>query len=125
MVVLVDGEPDYILVVEDDREIQETIAMLLADYGHDVRTASNGRDALKLLNSGAPPRLILLDLMMPVMSGEQLIEHLAATPAMADLPVCVLTASHRPVRRAGVVAVLRKPFDEAALMAVVDRYSRS
>ena len=116
----------YILVVEDDRDIQETLVSLLGDFGYAVRTAANGQDALCVLASGPPPRLILLDQMMPVMNGEQLIEHLriSADPSSALLPICVLTAAHDFRRERDVVAILRKPFDEGALMEIVDRYCR-
>ena len=114
----------YILLVEDDRDIQETLTGLLDDFGYSVRTASNGQEALCVLATAPPPRLILLDQMMPVMNGEQLIDHLrlSADPALSLLPICVLTASHEFHRERDVVAVLRKPFDETVLMEIVERY---
>ena len=114
----------YILVVEDDRDIQETLVSLLSDFGHTVRTASNGKEALAVLTSGPLPRLMLLDQMMPIMNGVQLIDHLANDPSLALLPVCVLTAAETFHREQDVAAVLRKPFDEAALMGIVERYCR-
>jgi CheY-like chemotaxis protein len=117
----------YILLVEDDRDIQETLVSLLADFGYTVRTASNGKEALAVLASEPPPRLILLDQMMPVMNGEQFIDHLSndpSLPSLALVPICVLTAAETFRREQDVVAVLRKPFDEAALMGIVERYCR-
>lgn len=115
----------YILVVEDDRDIQEALVILLSDYGYAVRTASNGKEALDLLASPPAPALILLDQMMPVMNGEQVIDHLTATPSLAHLPVCVLTAAPHFHRDQGVVAILQKPFDETVLMGIVERHCRS
>jgi CheY-like chemotaxis protein len=110
----------YILVVEDDDDIREVIVEMLAERGYASRAAANGEEALVLLRSEsqAPPCLILLDQSMPVMDGEALIEELGGIPALAAVPICVLTAD---VRYADdeVAAILTKPIDEGALMKVV------
>src|SRR5262245_38468489 len=65
------SSPDGIgpLLVEDDASIRYALADMLGDEGFDVTTVVNGRDALNALRCGAPPDVILLDLMMPVMDG--------------------------------------------------------
>jgi CheY-like chemotaxis protein len=82
-----------ILVVEDDRDIRESVVEVLEDEGHVVTAAADGREALDLLHSASPPPdLILLDLMMPVMSGYQFREEQLKLPALAAIPVLVVTA---------------------------------
>jgi CheY-like chemotaxis protein len=83
----------HILVVEDDPDIRESVVEILEDEGHVVTSAGDGREALDLLQSASPaPDLILLDLMMPVMSGYQFREEQLKLPAFASIPVLVVTA---------------------------------
>ena len=81
-----------ILVVDDDPDIRELIAQTLSDEGYNVVSCSDGRTALSLASSN-PPSLILLDLMMPTMSGWQIIKSLKATSQGADIPVVLVSAS--------------------------------
>ena len=64
---------EFILVVDDDAEIRESLSDLLSDEGHRVRAAANGKEALELLRQTPAPCMILLDLMMPVMNGWQFV----------------------------------------------------
>ena len=83
----------HILVVEDDPDIRESVVEILEDEGHTVTSAGDGREALDLLQSAKPaPDLILLDLMMPVMSGYQFREEQLKLPAFASIPVLIVTA---------------------------------
>ncbi|MDB4990025.1 MAG: Transcriptional regulatory protein [Myxococcaceae bacterium] len=85
------------MVVEDDDDIRELVAELLRDEGYDVREAENGQRALEQLDSmDKEPCLVLLDLMMPVMSGPQLLRILEQSHRLASLPVVVLSAGGRP-----------------------------
>lgn len=82
-----------LLVVEDDRDIRDAVVEILQDEGYEVAAASDGQEALDHLRSGAPrPDLILLDLMMPVMSGYQFRQEQLAIPELASIPVLVITA---------------------------------
>jgi two-component system aerobic respiration control sensor histidine kinase ArcB len=110
----------YILVVEDDEDLREVLVEVLGEHGYVVLAASNGREALALLEAEAPPCLVLLDQSMPVMSGEELRQTLATMPSLADVPVCVLTGD---VRYAGNgVEVIKKPIDEDAMLEVIRRH---
>jgi DNA-binding response OmpR family regulator len=81
-----------VLVVEDDTVIREALAEGLASEGFEVQEAGDGAEALALITSRAPD-LILLDLMMPKMTGWQLMDELRKSPALHDIPVVIVTAA--------------------------------
>ena len=82
-----------ILVVDDDHAIREALSELLEDEGYQVACATNGQQALDLLARMAVPCVILLDLMMPVMDGFEFMGRKTADPALANIPVVVITAA--------------------------------
>ena len=86
------GNGRRILVVEDDRDIRESLQDLLEVEGYAVTTAENGRDALEQLQRMDAPSVILLDLMMPVMSGDEFLRELRKDGALASIPVLVVSA---------------------------------
>ena len=86
------GEGRRILVVEDDRDIRESLQDLLEVEGYAVTTAENGRDALEVLHGMEAPSVILLDLMMPVMSGDEFLQELRKDDALASIPVLIVSA---------------------------------
>jgi CheY-like chemotaxis protein len=115
-----------VLVVEDDYAIRETLRELLEDEGYRVMWASNGKEALARLHERAP-RVILLDLMMPVMDGWEFRDAQQRDPALANIPVVVISADHgldHKVSGLGVDGWLAKPFELDALLATVDRYAQ-
>ena len=107
-----------ILIVEDEADIRETIRDILELEGYCVCCAANGQEALEVL-SELRPVLILLDLMMPVMSGYELLQRLRESDELASIPVTVVSAV---ADRAGVrdAVVLRKPVDVSQLLHVID-----
>ena len=107
-----------LLIVDDDREIRETLRAVLEDEGFTVAVAANGAEAIAKLEE-RPPRLVLLDLMMPVVDGWEVLARMRADPQLAAVPVCICTALSSPSARAEFV--LRKPFDFEDVMDVVDR----
>jgi CheY-like chemotaxis protein len=108
-----------VLVVEDDEDIRATLEIALEDAGYDVRTAGNGRDALTSVLA-EPPNAIVLDLMMPVMHGWELVETLRAHPALGHLPIIVTSATGDAVPR-NADWVLHKPYDLDELIHAVER----
>jgi CheY-like chemotaxis protein len=84
-----------VLIVEDDDEIRELLAEMLSDRGYSVVTARNGQEGLTLLRnrSAAPPCVILLDLMMPVMDGWKMRAEMLADPALASIPVVIVSGA--------------------------------
>ena len=85
------GWPARILVVDDVALMRSLLVRALTAEGYDVSTARNGKQALEMARSDKPD-LILLDSMMPVMSGPQCLAALKADPATAEIPVVMCTA---------------------------------
>lgn len=111
-----------VLVVEDDKDIRETMGLVLEGEGYEVVMAPNGKEALQLLQTGLRPCIILLDLMMPVMSGWEMREQMLRDPAMADIPTIVITGDTRASQRTAqlqATACIAKPFEISDLLAVV------
>jgi CheY-like chemotaxis protein len=109
-----------ILVVDDEYSIAEVLEAVLADAGHEVVTAANGRQGLERLRERRPD-LVLLDLMMPIMDGSAMLRAMREDPAYRDIPAVVMsslpeTAAADAAEKA-YAAFLRKPFK---LQAVVD-----
>src|SRR5438046_5989017 len=81
---------DDILLIEDDDGLGAILAAVLQDQGYRVTWVSNGREALDHLRPERPPRVILLNLVMPVMNGWKFREQLKKIPELAQIPVVVL-----------------------------------
>jgi two-component system response regulator CpxR len=103
-------------VVDDDAEIRDTLTSLLQHEGYTVLRAENGVQALEQLRR-LHPDVMLLDLMMPVMSGWEVLEELEESGELSTIPIVVVSAMGAP----GACACLRKPVDLDELLAVVDR----
>jgi CheY-like chemotaxis protein len=103
--------PKTVLLVEDDVEIRDILQDLLEAEGYDVVPASHGRQALEFLQASRQtklPNLVVLDLMMPLVDGSEVLRTMKNDAALADIPVVVLSAVARE-RPAGAAAFLRKP----------------
>ena len=85
------------LIVEDEPYLCDLVADVLEAEGHHARKAANGLDALSLV-AEAPPQLILLDLMMPVMDGWVFMSALNSNPAWQEIPVVIITAVYDVAR---------------------------
>jgi CheY-like chemotaxis protein len=112
------------LLVEDDFDVREALVETLRDRGYDVESAGDGEQALDLLHHGIRPGLILLDLMMPRMSGSEFRIAQQKDPKLSHLPVVLLSADGRMEEKARVLQVqgaIRKPIDLDELFAVIER----
>lgn len=120
------GASKVVLVVEDDPDIREVLEEMLDAGGHKVLTASNGREALTVLDRVPSPCLVLLDLMMPVMSGFAFLEELTRRPDRERVNVLLISANAQveQVRSSGVVGFVKKPFDLDDVLALVDNHVR-
>lgn len=113
------------LIVDDEFGLAEMLGAILADEGHRIRTASNGKQALEEAATERPD-LILTDLMMPVMDGPGLITALGANPELANVPVIIMSSLQEATvaaRCTGYAAIVRKPFDIGELLTLVARFS--
>jgi CheY-like chemotaxis protein len=112
-----------VLIVEDDDDFREAARETLEEEGYWVSCARNGQEALEMLRSEAEPCLILLDLLMPTMSGWQFRALQLRDPFLARFPVLVMTATES-LEQAAVNAdgLLCKPIRVEALLAAVARY---
>jgi CheY-like chemotaxis protein len=120
---------DKVLVIEDDRDLRESLCEALELEGYHVAAVENGAEALDYLQKSEPPCLILLDLMMPVMDGWTFVEQCRRLHFCGDVPIVVTSASHdlprtaEQLRAMGVRTCLAKPFDVEGLLALVERYA--
>ena len=114
-----------ILIVEDESPIRDVITEILEDEGYRVAGATNGLEALTYLRQHAHPRLILLDLGMPVMTGWEFREHQQRDPKLAGIPVIVMSALPDLDRRAAALKAadcLDKPVNIDKLLGTIARY---
>lgn len=111
----------HILLVEDNEDLRTTLAEMLEEVGHRVTQAAGGREAVSRLDVEVPD-LIVLDYMMPEMSGAEFREWQRARPDLRDIPVLLLTAasSIRDLPTIAPDAVLHKPFELPELLRCLD-----
>ena len=110
-----------VLVVDDEAPVREVLRGVLTKTGYDVVVASNGASALELVHAGPRPDLIVLDLMMPVMTGFEVLGALGANKKWAKIPVIVLTGTlGYSTDHLGVDAVLAKPFEAKDVDAAIE-----
>lgn len=116
-------EQKLLLIVDDDEDIREVAKLLLEIEGYRVATAADGAEALTQINTSERPALILLDLMMPRMDGEQFIRALRASP-MANIPVVIMSgqnAADDKAKELSAADCLTKPTDLEHLLRTVRR----
>jgi CheY-like chemotaxis protein len=113
----------WVLIVDDDEDIRDTIRSLLQLRGYIVDTAPDGRVGLERMRTAHPPALVILDYMMPGMNGEEFREAQLADPELARVPVVLLTgagdvgsAAHVDIER------MAKPIELQLLFETVARY---
>jgi DNA-binding response OmpR family regulator len=114
-----------ILIVDDDADIRLLLRLALGAEGHDIVEAEDGQVALKVVDVD-PPDLVLLDLMMPVVDGWEVLRTLADRAEVPTVVAVTAMASHDQrhlleLLEAGAVDVVAKPFDTNWLVDLVDR----
>jgi len=117
-----------ILVVDDEPDVVAFLEATLRADGFDVVKAYDGIGALDLVSSERPD-LVLLDIMMPMMSGYEVCEQIKANPETQNIPVVCVTSAHTPDARAqslrmGAATLVTKPFLAKELVAQVRRHLR-
>ena len=110
-----------ILVVDDERPLRNLLALVFADSGHRVMLAANGRQALELMRQERP-NLVLADVMMPELNGVELCRRIRAVPALAGVPVILMSAAGARADTDDLAAAfLTKPFDLDEVETLVGR----
>lgn len=109
-----------VLLVEDNDDVREMMAIALQLGGHEVWLARNGHEALALLRERHRPSLVLTDLMMPVMNGWELKRALEEDPALAGVPIVAVSAvPPEHLHRLEGMDFLPKPIDLDELLSLV------
>src|SRR5262252_4292670 len=114
-----------VLVVEDDPDIRDIVQDLLESEGYDVIPASHGKQALEFLREvkdSARPALVILDMMMPLVDGRQVLEAMRREPRLASIPVLVISAVVRE-KPEGASGFLRKPVSLEKLFEAVRSFT--
>lgn len=113
---------NHILVVDDDDSVLKAVATILGNHGYEVDIARNGPDGLEIARSKQPD-LVILDLMMPAMTGHEVLLALKQNSATAEIPVMILTAAEPDERiralQGGAESLMTKPFTEKELAKLV------
>ena len=110
--------PASVVIIEDNEDIREAIAVILEEEGYEVAVAEDGQHALRLLGEIARPCLLLVDLIMPNMNGWQLMNALSDDDRLATIPVVVVSAAAKPPKIDGQI-VVKKPLDLPLLLEIV------
>ena len=116
-----------VLVVDDEFGIVDVLETILSDEGYRVLSACNGKQGLVRL-SEEKPDVILLDFMMPILGGGEMLRAMAAEPAYQRIPVIMISSLGQDViaeRCKGCAAFLQKPFRAAAVLSAVARVHRA
>jgi len=115
-------KPPFIMIVDDDDDIRDTLSELLLHMKYHVAMATHGLDALTQLRNGPRPDVILLDLMMPVMDGFEFLVEMRKDPALGEIPVVIITAAGNAKNEAAKVRAaghIQKPFKLDELVALI------
>lgn len=110
-----------ILVVEDEFGLAEGLLSVLSDEGYRTFVARDGRQGLQRFLERSPD-LLLVDFMMPLMNGAEMIREIRRDPARQALPIILMSGAHEPILRryyAGYDAYLQKPFEPSCLLGLV------
>jgi CheY-like chemotaxis protein len=108
-----------ILLVEDNPDTRNAVVALLELKGLAVVTATGGAEAIRRLEAGLRPSVMLVDLMLPEVTGWDVLQHLREEPELREIPTVVITAFPRETLRVVADAVLHKPFDYDRLINTV------
>lgn len=117
------GTKRTIVYVEDEPAVQRLVQFWLEDAGHRVHLAADGAAGLELIRV-AQPDLVITDALMPILTGDELVEELQRDRELCGIPIIMATAAASPLRvrrmlALGCRAVVAKPMEELAFLATV------
>lgn len=111
-----------VLLVEDESDTRESLKTLIELKGYSVETAEDGRQALEILSRAEPPCLVLLDLLMPWMSGWEFLAEVQKIERLSSVPIVLVTAMDNTdyTDVPGTIGCLGKPIDVERLYALLE-----
>jgi CheY-like chemotaxis protein len=115
-----------LMIIDDDNDLRDALADVMAAVGYEVAAFDDAKKALTALEHGLAPFLILLDLMMPGMSGWDFRAAQLEDPKLAAIPVVVVTAATSVSAETGTlgdVAIVHKPFALDSLLPIVVQHA--
>ena len=107
----------WILIVDDDDDVKQMLAELLVTEGYDVEVAANGAEAIDMLERADRPCAVILDLLMPGVVGQELIEFLRSDERLAEIPLAIVSGS--PHLAPAGHRVFTKPVPARALLEFI------
>ena len=110
-----------ILIAEDEDALRALITRALSDSGHEVVTATDGQQAMNLLVGGLVPSLLIVDIGMPNVGGEELLKYVQSDPDLRHIPVLVVTGTPERIGRTVADAIIEKPVNVISLVSHVQR----
>lgn len=111
-----------VLVIEDDHDTRVTLRQVLENSGFKVYSAANGKEGIQILKTSRP-NLVLLDLVMPLMDGEEFLQEKKVHQSMANIPVIVISSFKDRIDALGDnTPYLLKPLDLESLTSHVESY---
>ena len=112
-----------VLVIDDEFDLVSTLRAILEGEGYRTESCTNGREALKKLAETEKPDLVLMDVMMPLASGFEVLQSIRDTPDLSKLPVVLMSSIPPGVKKEDCrwQAFLRKPFTLDVLMKTIHR----
>lgn len=121
---MTDKQP-VVLVADDEEDIKVVLRMFLEAVGYEVVTAFDGLDALEQIKS-TKPDVVLMDIMMPVIDGIEVVRQMKATPGIRDIPVVMLTAAAQSdmvekAIQAGAADYIVKPFEPETVQKAIEK----
>jgi two-component system, sensor histidine kinase and response regulator len=111
-----------ILIVDDEEDLRDSLVDFFQDEGFEVTTAANGAEALQQLADSELPCVVLLDLLMPVLDGNQVYSEMQRDPRLAKVPVIVSTSD--PSRAPPGLLIMKKPVNLPRLLSTVKQHCR-
>jgi len=113
-----------VVYVEDEPAVQRLVSFWLEDAGFTVLVAADGAEGMELIRTSRPD-LVVTDALMPVVTGDELVEQLQDDPELRDIPIIMATAAASPVRvrkmlHLGCKAVVAKPLEEGSFLEAIN-----
>lgn len=112
-----------VLLVDDEQDVRDLVSEILSRAGYTVRTASDGRDAIEVLDS-VRPRVIIMDLQMPIMNGHEFRQAQRRNREWIKIPTVVMTGTtDEPLLDLAIEETLKKPVRAFKLLEIVGRHA--